>query len=71
MVDYPASEPERTTAEKVIDGIQSTAEHVGDAVKVARRPGMPLDQLADRVRETPLAALAVAFLLGVIVSRRR
>ena len=63
--------PEPSTTSKVVEGIQSTAERVSEAVETARRPGMPLDQLAARVRETPLAALAVAFLLGVIVTRRR
>lgn len=60
-----------STASKAVDGIQITAKRVGDAVETARQPGMPLDQLAARVRDTPLAALAVAFLLGVIVARRR
>jgi hypothetical protein len=68
---YQRSEAEPSTASKVVDGIQSTAERVSEAVETARRPGMPLDRLAARVRETPLAALAAAFLLGVIVTRRR
>jgi len=69
MDDAYPDEP--STASKVVDGIQSTAARVSDAVETARQPGMPLDRLAARVRETPLAALAVAFLLGVIISRRR
>jgi hypothetical protein len=68
---YQRPEAEPSTASKVVDGIQSTAERVSEAVETARQPGMPLDRLATRVRETPLAALAVAFLLGVIVTRRR
>ena len=69
MDDAYLAEP--STASKVVDGIQSTATRVSDAVETARQPGMPLDRLAARVREAPLAALAVAFLIGVIVSRRR
>lgn len=68
---YTSSEGEPSVAAKAIDGIQSTAATVTRAVEAARQPGMPLDRLAARVRETPLAALAVAFLLGVIVTRRR
>jgi hypothetical protein len=59
------------TSEKVIDGIQSATQRVSEAVETARRPGMPLDVLAARVRETPLAALAVAFMIGIVVARRR
>jgi len=67
----PQEDAASSTFSKVIDGIQSTADHISEAVERAKRPGMPLDQLAARVRETPLAALVVAFLLGVIVTRRR
>jgi hypothetical protein len=59
------------TADKVIDGIQSATQRVTEAVETARRPGMPLDVLAARVRETPLAALAIAFMVGIVVARRR
>ena len=69
MDDPYQAEP--SAASKVVDGIQSTAARVNAAVETARQPGMPLDRLAARVRETPLAALAVAFLLGAIVTRRR
>ena len=31
---------------------------------------MPLDNLARAVREAPLAALAVAFMVGVVFGRR-
>jgi len=32
---------------------------------------MPLDSLAQAVREAPLAALAIAFMVGVTVAGRR
>jgi hypothetical protein len=32
---------------------------------------MPLDILAKRVREAPLAVLSLAFMVGVLVGRRR
>jgi hypothetical protein len=66
----PSASSEQSTAEKAIDGIQSTAAMINEAIETAQRPGMPLDRLAAQVRETPLA-LAIAFLLGVIVIRRR
>jgi hypothetical protein len=37
----------------------------------APEPSNALDRLAKLVREAPLPSLAIAFLLGVIISRRR
>lgn len=69
MDDFTPQEP--GTAAKVIDGIQSASQHVSEAIEASRRPGMPLYILARAVREAPLAALAIAFLVGTTVSRRR
>lgn len=44
---------------------------VSDAIETGRKPGMPLSILSNIARETPLASLLVAFLLGVAVARRR
>ena len=65
---YPKSP---STTSKVLDGIQSASRHVSDAIEAGRRPGMPLDSLAQAVREAPLAALAIAFMVGVTVAGRR
>jgi hypothetical protein len=62
---------EPNTATKVLDGIQSTSAQVSEAIQTSRQPGMPLDILARAVREAPLAALAIAFLVGTTVARRR
>jgi hypothetical protein len=53
-----------------VDGIKSSSGTVSDAIETAREPGMPLDILARAVRETPLAALGIAFLAGVVFARR-
>jgi hypothetical protein len=71
MIDDFTAPDEPGTASKVIDGIQSASQHVNDAIETGRQPGMPLDILAKAVREAPLAALAVAFLLGMTAARRR
>ena len=42
-----------------------------DAIERDRRPDAPLDQLAHWVRRAPLQALAVGFLLGTMLGRRR
>ena len=60
-----------STVEQVIDGVRHTAQQMGEAVTEARKPGMPLDVLADAVRQAPLASLAVAFMIGVVVGRKR
>jgi hypothetical protein len=72
MTDDFTVPEEPSTTSKVLDGIQSASRHVRDAIETGRRPGMPLDSLAQAVREAPLAALAIAFMVGVtFVGRRR
>jgi hypothetical protein len=60
---------EPSTAAKVADGIKTATGAVSDAIVTARRPGMPLDVLAQAVRQAPLAALAFAFMVGVVFVR--
>jgi hypothetical protein len=50
---------------------KSVAVSLGQAIENGRKPGMPLDVLSKLVREAPLGSLAIAFLCGVIVGRRR
>jgi hypothetical protein len=64
------TEPSDSTTAKIIDGVQSASKHVSNAIETSRQPGMPLDNLARAVREAPLAALAVAFMVGVVFGRR-
>lgn len=44
---------------------------LSDIVEGAKKPGMPLSILSNVAREAPLGSLMVAFVLGVIVGRRR
>jgi hypothetical protein len=55
---------------RAADTARTAAKGIGNAIKESRRPGMPLDILANATREAPLGALLAAFLLGVIVARR-
>jgi hypothetical protein len=71
MTDHFSGIDEPSTASKVLDGIQSASAQVSSAIHTGRQPGMPLDILARAVREAPLAALAIAFLVGTTVARRR
>jgi hypothetical protein len=51
--------------------IDQAAEAVDKAIEACRDPGMPLYTLSRWTRQAPLRALAVAFLVGVLVARRR
>jgi hypothetical protein len=53
------------------DAVQSTTESIAEAIEDSKRPGGVLDQVTRLTRESPLRALALAFLVGWIVARRR
>jgi hypothetical protein len=66
----PAPE-QKPAIQKVSDAVEDTVNRVGDAIEAGRKPGMPLSVLSNIAREAPLGSLLVAFLLGVLVARRR
>jgi hypothetical protein len=67
----PPVEPAESTVAKVVEGIQVASGRLGDAIETSRRPGMPLGVLASMVREAPLAALGIAFMIGVVFATPR
>ena len=84
-VDTPQPIPSPSIAERAIDSaadVSRTIEQVTAALKVAvdrlgaaiaeaQRPGQPVAKLRAVTREAPLASLCIAFLLGVVIARRR
>jgi hypothetical protein len=44
---------------------------VNEAIEVLQEPNMPLDMISRWTRRAPLAALGIAFLVGIRVARRR
>jgi hypothetical protein len=50
---------------------RSASRTVNEAIEVLQERGMPLDLLGRWTRRAPLAALGIAFLVGVRVARRR
>jgi hypothetical protein len=66
----PDPEP-RSAIEEVSDAVRGAASRVGDAIEKGKKPGMPLSVLSNIAREAPLGSLFVAFLLGVVIARRR
>jgi ElaB/YqjD/DUF883 family membrane-anchored ribosome-binding protein len=61
----------KEAVQSVSDTVRVTTQTIGNAIEAGRQPGAPLDRLAEWAREAPLHALAVAFLVGVVLGRRR
>lgn len=53
------------------EAVQKTTESIASAIKDSRRQGDVLDRIAQTTRKSPLRALALAFMAGWIVARRR
>lgn len=70
---YPhaSGEPIKSLAAQIAEAFHFASERVNGVIKAVREPGMPLDQLSRWTRQAPLPALALAFLVGVITTRRR
>jgi hypothetical protein len=60
----------KSTLDQATETIQSATRRVSDVVDAARQPDRPLDVVVKLVRQAPLPALGIAFLIGVIVARR-
>jgi hypothetical protein len=56
--------------DQAAQAFRSASQRVNDALEAVREPGMPLDMLTRFTRQAPLQALAVAFLVGVLIRRR-
>jgi hypothetical protein len=59
------------TIEEVTAALKTAADRLREVVGNAERPGQPLARLRAVTRQAPLQSLFVAFLLGVVVARRR
>jgi len=64
-------EQAKEAVEAATQTVKETTQSVADAIEAGRQPGAPLDRLARWAREAPLHALTVAFLIGVLLGRRR
>jgi hypothetical protein len=56
--------------DQMASAFRTASQRVNEAIEAIQEPGMPLDVLS-RWRQAPLQALAVAFLVGVLFTRRR
>jgi hypothetical protein len=66
-----APDEPKSTVDQAAKAFQSASRCVGEAVDAARQADMPLDVLTKLVRKAPLQSLAIAFVVGVMVARRR
>jgi hypothetical protein len=62
----PTTDPEQRI-DNVVDAIRGMSQDLAD--EVAPRPGW-LDRLSAATREAPIQSLAIAFLIGVLLTRR-
>lgn len=66
-----SGEPIRSAADQAALAFRSASRRVNKAIEAVREPGMPLEMISRWTRRAPLQALAAAFLVGVILTRRR
>jgi hypothetical protein len=59
------------TIEEVTEGLRIAVDRLRSAIEAAQRPGQPLARLRTATRQAPLTSLAIAFLLGAALTRRR
>ena len=71
QLQSPTGNHSPSAATQAADTLRAASQHVSDAIDSGREPGVPLDTMARFVREAPLHSLAIAFLLGMVVARRR
>jgi hypothetical protein len=69
--DFVLLPEEPSTAAKVADSIKTATGAVSDAIETGLEPGMPLNIVVNAVRQAPLAALGIAFMLGIVFARPR
>jgi hypothetical protein len=70
---YPRrpGEPIQSVADQAAKGFRAASQWVNAAIETVQEPGMPMDVLRRATRQAPLQALAAAFLVGVLFTRRR
>jgi ABC-type transporter Mla maintaining outer membrane lipid asymmetry permease subunit MlaE len=59
------------TVEDVTAALKVAVDKLREVIANAERPGQPIARLRAVTRQAPLQSLFVAFLLGVVVARRR
>ena len=66
----PAPKP-INALDQMAQSFRSAGQCVNETIEALREPGMPLEKVARLTRQAPLQVLAAAFLIGVLLTRRR
>jgi hypothetical protein len=61
----------RSVAEQAAQAFRFASRRVNEAIETVQEPGMPADMLRRMTRQAPVQALAIAFLVGILIARRR
>jgi hypothetical protein len=64
-------ESPNSTLDETVHKVKDVSGQVKEGLDRAREPDMPLGIISSLTKEAPLPALAIAFLLGILVARRR
>jgi hypothetical protein len=59
------------TIEEVTAALKVAVDRLREVIANAEQPGQPIARLRAVTRQAPLQSLVVAFLLGIVVARRR
>jgi hypothetical protein len=68
---YEGLDPPENEDRFGIKKLSAAVTSLSDMLARARKPGMPLSILSNVAREAPLGSLLVAFVLGIVIGRRR
>ncbi len=68
---YEGLDPDENADRFGIKKLSAGVDALRDVLEGAKKPGMPLGILSSVAREAPLGSLFVAFVLGVVIGRRR
>ena len=71
MSDVESGGGDRSAIGRASEPVTHAATGVGDAVEEGQARGQSADIVRGMVRQAPLLALASAFLMGVLIGRRR
>jgi hypothetical protein len=71
LIESSVTDSRPSAATQASDTLRAASRRVNETIDTGRELGMPLDTIARLVREAPLHSLAIAFLIGMVIARRR
>ncbi|MET0222090.1 MAG: hypothetical protein ABW213_15675 [Tardiphaga sp.] len=68
---HAASDHAGRPSHDLAEAFVALVDRASERIEQAKAPGKSLDRLATLTRKAPLTCLAVAFLVGIVTTRRR